>query len=85
MSDSTQTDNPEIFSSLQNIFRIVFDNPNLLLSPESNSKTIQGWDSFKFLDVIAAVEEEFGIELTAEEIDEITCVGAFAEIIASRG
>lgn len=73
---------PEIYAKLRDIFRRVFDRPDMEIFPESTSKTIAGWDSFRFVDLISAIETEFEIDLSGDQIDEITCVGDFAVAIA---
>ena len=73
---------PEIYAKLQDIFRQVFDRPDMEIFPDSTAKTIAGWDSFRFVDLIAAIEIEFGIELSGDQIDGIRCVGDFAVAIA---
>jgi len=73
---------PEIYAKLQDIFRDVFAHPEMEIFPESTSKTIAGWDSFRFVELISAIEAEFEIDLSGDQIDEITCVGDFAVAIA---
>jgi acyl carrier protein len=49
---------------MSDIFNI---NPNLI-GNDSSPDNIENWDSLKHMDLIVALEEEFGIEFTDEEI-----------------
>jgi acyl carrier protein len=42
------------------------------------------WDSLSHMQLIAAVEEEFGIELTADEIVAMRSVGEIKRVLAGR-
>jgi acyl carrier protein len=42
------------------------------------------WDSLSHMQLIAAVEEEFGIELTADEIVAMRSVGEIKRVVAGR-
>ena len=75
----------EIYAELTSIFREVFGNEGIELNPQSTADTIVGWDSFKFVEVIIAIESRFGIELKASEIDAIEKVGDLASMIRRSG
>ncbi|MEJ2594749.1 MAG: acyl carrier protein [bacterium] len=38
-----------------------------VIDNNSSSETIEGWDSLKQMNIVVAVEEEFGIQLNEEE------------------
>ena len=42
------------------------------------------WDSLSHMQLIAALEEEFGIELTADEIIAMRSVGEIKRVLAAR-
>jgi acyl carrier protein len=50
------------------VFCDVFRNKALLLSPDSNASTIEGWDSLTQMLLVAAVEKHFGITFTLNEV-----------------
>jgi acyl carrier protein len=41
------------------------------IGPESSSDTIEGWDSLKHMNLIIALEEEFGVSIPDEEVGNI--------------
>ena len=76
--------NAEIYTALTEIFRDVFMNDDMQLTPELSAKDVEGWDSFKQIEIILATEARFGIRLKTREIDNLTCVGDLASVIANH-
>ena len=54
--------------SIQQIMADVFEKSEEQISIDSAQDDIDSWDSIKHLNLILALEEEFGIELPIEEI-----------------
>ena len=50
------------------VMSFVFEVPVSDLNEESSQDTIESWDSVKHLNLIVALEEEFGIEIPIEEV-----------------
>lgn len=73
-----------IYKELTEIFREVFMDDTMVLTPELSAKDVQGWDSFRQIEIMVAAEEKFGIKLTTKEIDSLKNVGDLARVIASR-
>lgn len=69
---------------LQNIFREVFDDDLLVLTAQSGSKDIDGWDSVAQVKLVLAIEEQFGFQFTEDEVSSIRSVGGFLEAIKRR-
>jgi len=49
--------------------------------PTLSQDTLDNWDSLNHLKLITAVEEEFDINLTMDEIDEITNIEKLISVI----
>ena len=75
--------NAEIYTALTEIFRDVFMNDDMQLTPELSARDVEGWDSFKQIEIILATEARFGIRLKTREIDNLSCVGDLASVIAN--
>jgi acyl carrier protein len=73
--------NAEIYAALTEIFQDVFGKDDMQLTPELSATDVEGWDSFKQIEIILATEARFGIRLKTREIDSLTCVGDLAEQI----
>ena len=44
----------------------------------------QDWDSLKHVELIVGIESRFGVELTAKEIECLTCKRAIRETLAAK-
>jgi acyl carrier protein len=67
------------------VFRDVFDNPSLTVDENSNASTISGWDSFAHINLIVALEGEFGVSFTTKELGEMQCVGDLIRLLETKG
>ena len=74
----------EVYEALTVIFRRVFGRADMVLSPALSARDVPGWDSFKQIEVMMAVEERFAIELSTGDIDALRNVGDLAGIVLSR-
>ena len=74
----------EIYAALGEIFRDVFLRDDLQLRPELSAKDVPGWDSFKQIDIILAVEEKYSIKLNTRELDSLHNVGDLVRVISAK-
>ncbi len=74
----------EIYSALSEIFADVFLRDDIKLSPELTAKQVQGWDSFKQIEIIMASEEKWGIKFNTRELDSLRCVGDLAKLVGAK-
>ena len=74
----------EIYENLTTIFRDVFLRDDLVLTAELSAKDVADWDSFKQIEIIIAVQEQFGINFRTRELDSLNDVGDLVRLIASK-
>ena len=74
----------EIYAALSEIFEDVFLTDDIELRPELSAKDVPGWDSFKQIDIILAVEEKYRIKLNTRELDSLHNVGDLVRVIADK-
>jgi acyl carrier protein len=74
----------EIYETLTTIFRDVFLRDDLVLSPELSARDIAGWDSFKHIEIIIAVQEHYGITFRTRELDSLNNVGDLVRLIVGK-
>jgi acyl carrier protein len=72
-------------SKLESLFQTLFPEENLDFSKNLDSAKIQNWDSIKYVTIVLAVEEEFDIKLTQDEILEFSSFDRIFQILRSRG
>jgi len=58
--------------------------PASSLTDVSSPDTVDTWDSLQHLQVILALEEEFGIQFPADDIDRLQTVGALVTSVRER-
>jgi acyl carrier protein len=74
----------EIYAALGEIFQDVFLTDDIQLRPDLSAKDVAGWDSFKQIDIILAVEEKYRIKLNTRELDSLHNVGDLVRVIAAK-
>lgn len=72
----------EPIAKIQEVFRSVFDDPTIQIDAASSPDTIADWDSFANIQLIAAIEEAFGVKFTVEEAVELNSVADILRKVA---
>lgn len=55
------------------------------ITTESNFKEDLGADSLDLFELVMAFEEEYGVEIPSEDLEQITTVGSVIEYLKSKG
>lgn len=74
----------QIYAQLTDIFRDLFDDDSIVLTPETTAADVPGWDSFNHINLIVATEARFKIKFRTAEIESLRNVGHFVEVIQSK-
>lgn len=75
----------EIDRRITDIFRDIFENDSLELSPSTSAEDVEGWDSIAHISLIFALEEEFGVQFSSRELESMRNVGDLQSIVSARG
>jgi acyl carrier protein len=70
-----------IVAELQPIFQDVLDQPDLVLTPQSNAQTVEDWDSLAHVNLVTAIEKHFKIRFALGELQELKDVGDMVALI----
>jgi acyl carrier protein len=54
------------------------------VTADSSPETIESWDSVHHLNLVLALEEEYGFEFLPEEMDQAQSVGTLALLVSAR-
>jgi acyl carrier protein len=73
-----------ILNQLQEIFIDVFDDDDITISRNTNSKDIKNWDSVAQVMLISAIEKKFNVRFTGNEIVRLQCVGDLIDAIERK-
>lgn len=74
----------EVFEKLNEVFRDVFDDEDITVTEATTADDIEDWDSLEHINLLAAVEQEFGIKFNMGQVVSMKNVGEMAEIIMSK-
>lgn len=72
--------NERIYAIVSKVFRV----PRNTIDDESSADTIETWDSLQHLQLILALEEEFDVQFSIDEITVMQSVGTIAAILRER-
>ena len=74
----------EIFDRVQEIFRDVFDDEELLISDATNSDEIEDWDSLEHISLIVSMEKAFSMKFDIKEVNKLENVGEMIDLIKRK-
>jgi acyl carrier protein len=77
-------DRDTISSRLTPIFRRVFADNTLALTDALTAADVNGWDSLSHINLILAVEREFGVRLTTREVRSMKSVGDLITLVERK-
>ena len=75
----------DIIKRLTEVFRDVFDDSSIVITDKTTSADIEDWDSIEHINLIGAVEDEFGLRFKMKEVSGMKNVGEMIDIISDRG
>lgn len=58
----------QLKEKIVNVMSLVFEVPATDINDDSSTDTIENWDSLRHLNLILALEEEFGVTIPDEEV-----------------
>jgi acyl carrier protein len=74
----------QIYTQLTEIFRDLFDDDSIVLTPETTASDVPGWDSFNHINLIVATEAKFKIKFNTAEIESLHNVGHLVQVISAK-
>jgi acyl carrier protein len=73
-----------LLNELQDIFRDVFDRPDLMISRESSASTVDDWDSLTHVNLITAISMKYKIRFALGELEELKNVGDLMDLMRAK-
>ncbi|MEX0585774.1 MAG: acyl carrier protein [Pirellulales bacterium] len=70
---------------LTKIFRETLGVDDLVIGPETSPADVEAWDSVAHVQLFLALETEFDVSLTPDELASIASVGDILKLLSQRG
>ena len=77
-------DNKEILNQVQEIFHNQLDDESIVLTTETTAEDVDDWDSLTNIMLVVAIEKQFKIKFTSEEILSWNNVGEMINCILEK-
>ena len=62
----------------------IFGVPAGQITPASTPETIETWDSIQHLNLVLALEEKFGLQLSPEEIEQMKSIAEVIQLVEAK-
>ena len=72
---------PEVYEKIAAIFADLFFAEDIELSDTTTAAQVEGWDSLTNINLMIAIESEFGFKFDLGEIDDFKSVGDLVDAI----
>ena len=73
-----------ILARVQDVFRAELDDEDLAIGPDTGQRNLKDWDSLAHIRLVSGIEGEFDIQFSLAEIEQITSVRQFVQLIEER-
>jgi acyl carrier protein len=74
----------EILEKVQTIFRDVLENDEITLSMEMSAEDIDEYDSLAHIQLVVAIEKQFGVKFNSKEIISWQNIGQMVDSIEAK-
>jgi len=71
--------------SLRDILADILEVPSDEITPDLGTETLESWDSFRHLQVVLAIEGEYGVQFDPQRIAELTTVSKIQTELEAKG
>ena len=72
----------EIYERLNEVFQDVFGDDEITVHNDTTAADIDGWDSLRHITLLAAIEDEFDIQMDTDDIIDMSSFEKAQEILA---
>jgi len=69
---------------VQDVFRDVFDEPDLTITRASNAENVEDWDSMTHVNLVTAIEKRYKVKFALGELQELKNVGDLLDLLGKK-
>jgi acyl carrier protein len=73
-----------LFDGVQDIFRDIFDEEEMVIEDKTSSDNVEEWDSLNHINLVSAIEKEFEIRFSLGELMTLKDVGAMVDLMLEK-
>ncbi len=73
--------NDNVFIKIEGIFRDIFDDEDLVITYGTNAEDIEDWDSLEQINILTAMEREFGVKFKIDDVKDLENVGDMVALV----
>lgn len=74
----------DIIARIQAILRDVLDLEDLTISRATTAPEVEGWDSLAHINIIVAMEKDFGLKFALGELEDLKNVGDMVDLVRKK-
>ncbi len=71
-------------AQLNEVFRDIFDDDELEITPETTANDIEDWDSLRHVSLMVNVEKVFGVKFTSGQVVGLKNVGELVDLLNAK-
>lgn len=75
---------PDVLNHVRTLAADVLGVRRSEIDRNSTPQHLDGWDSISHVSLVVAIEEQFGVAFTPEEITEMESIGRIAELLSRK-
>jgi acyl carrier protein len=76
--------NEQVLNRVREIVSDVLQVDAGAITPDSSPENVASWDSVQSLNLVLALEDEYGLQFLPEEMDQMKTVGEIAQIVTAK-
>ena len=76
--------NEQVLNRVREIVSDVLQVDAGAVTPDSSPENVASWDSVQHLNLVLALEDEYGLQFLPEEMDQMKTVGKIAQLVAAK-
>jgi acyl carrier protein len=73
-----------LLGEIQEVFRDVFDDPNIKIARDSSSDNVPDWDSLAHINLMMAVQKKFKVKFTLSDMSHLKNIGDLVDLVERK-